>query len=313
MKNTVKFVSLFLSVVMTLCTPLTLITGSRHMKLAHAKEECRVSFAAVSDIHMRGSFKPIFQGMLGLGLADIESAKDKPDAVVFVGDITNHGDLDEWDAFSETVSRYDIADNLLIAAGNHDTWGPNRDDFSNPTDGVKPTFIRYNKTISDREITEMYYSDIVNGYSFIVLGSEEDRTSAYFCDAQLQWFAREMEKAAKTGLPIFVFSHWPVNGTHGLPYNWEKNKNDPPDKGGIGDQSAQVEAILKEYDNVFLISGHIHAGFKQSGSKIGPEYASVETMKNDRGNPITLINLPSYMYFDLIRGGHAANGCGWVT
>ena len=35
-------------------------------------------------------------------------------------------------------------------------------------------------------------------------------------------------------------------------------------------------------------------------------------MENNNGNPVTLINLPSYMYFDLIHGGNSANGCGWV-
>ena len=120
-----------------------------------------------------------------------------------------------------------------------------------------------------------------------------------------------MEKAAASGLPIFVLMHQPVNGTHGLPYNWEMHEGDPPEEGGIGPQSAQVEAILKKYDNVFYISGHIHAGYK-NGGKFGAQYASVETMRNDNGNPVTLINLPSYMYFDFIHGGHPANGCGWV-
>jgi hypothetical protein len=98
-----------------------------------------------------------------------------------------------------------------------------------------------------------------------------------------------------------------------LPYIWDKNEDDPPEKGGIGEQSAQVEAILKKYDNVFYVSGHIHGGFKNADSKIGPAYASVETMENDNGNPITLINLPSYLYPDFVRGGHIANGCGWVV
>lgn len=312
MKILVKLVSLFLSVVMTLSAPVGLITGSKEAKIARAKADCRVSFATISDIHLRGNFKLIFQGMLELGLADMERAKDKLDAVAFVGDITDHGYYDQWNVFEDAVTKYDIAKNTMVVIGNHDTWGPNRDEFDNPVDGVKPTFIHYNKTISDRDVTEMYYSDVINGYYFIALGSEADHTDAYLSDTQLQWFAREMEKAAATGLPIFVLMHQPVNETHGLPYSWEKEKDDPPEKGGIGEQSAQVEQILKKYDNVFYISGHIHGGFKNAGSKIGPEYASVETMENDNGNPVTLINLPSYMYFDFVRGGHLANGCGWV-
>lgn len=313
MKVLVKIVSLFLSAVMTAAAPLGLITGSQEAKIARAKENCRVSFAAISDIHLRGNYKLIFQGMLELGLADMESAEDRLDAVAFVGDITDHGYYDQWNVFEDAVTKYDIADNKLIVIGNHDTWGPNREEFDNPEDGVKPTFIHYNKTISDRDVTEMYYSDVINGCYFIALGSEADHTDAYVSDTQLAWLAGEMEKAAATGLPIFVFMHQPINETHGLPYNWEKNKDDPPMEGGIGEQSSQVEEILKKYDNVFYISGHIHAGFKNDTAKLGVEYASVETIENDNGNPITLINLPSYMYMDFVRGGHISNGCGWVV
>ncbi len=308
----VKIVSFFLSVVMTLSSPLGLFEGKKEAKIARAGEGCGVSFAVISDAHLRGNFKMIFQGMLELGLADMANAEDRLDAVVFDGDITDHGDFDQWNVFADAVSKYDIADNRFVVVGNHDTWGPNREDFTNPEDGVKPTFIDYNKLVSDRDITEMYYSDIVNGYYFTPLGSEEDHTCAYLSETQLQWFAQEMENAAATGLPIFVFLHQPINGTHGLPYNWELKKDDPADEGGIGDQSAQVVEILKKYDNVFFISGHIHGGFKKGSSVIGPKYASVEYLENDNGNRVTLINLPSYMYFDFIHGGHLANGCGWV-
>lgn len=308
----VKIVSVMLSVIMTISTPLGLIEGKKEAKIAHAKENCRVSFGAISDLHLRGNFKLIFQGMLELGLEDMEQAEDKLDAVAFVGDITDHGYIDQWDVFTDGLSKYDIAENELVVVGNHDTWGPNRDDFNNPEDGVQVTFSKYNKLIADRDVSTMYYSEVINGYYFIALGSEEDHTDAFLSDTQLQWFAGEMEKAAATGLPIFVFMHQPINQTHGLPYNWELKQDAPEDKGGVGDQSALLVEILKQYDNVFYISGHIHAGYKKSDSKIGAKYGSVEYMENNNGNKITLVNLPSYLYFDFIHGGHLANGCGWV-
>ena len=306
-----KIVSVFLTVIMTVCTPLGLITGKKEEKISHAEEDCRVSFAVVSDTHLRGNFKGIFQGMLELGLTDMAGAKDRLDAVVFDGDITDGGEIDQWDVFADALSKYDAADNIFVVAGNHDTWGP--DDPDDPDDGTESTFIRYNETISGREIDSMYYSDVINGYYFIVLGSEGDHVSATLSEAQLKWFSVEMRKAARTHLPIFVFLHQPLNGTHGLPYNWELNRNAPTDEGGAGDQSDQLLSILKKYDNVFFISGHIHGGLKNEYTeKLGPDYTSVEFMENDNGNSITLINLPSYMYFDLIHGGHSANGCGFV-
>ena len=92
----------------------------------------------------------------------------------------------------------------------------------------------------------------------------------------------------------------------------ELKKDDPPEEGGVGEQNEALLAILKQYDNVFYISGHIHAGYKETGKGIGAKYGSVETIENNAGNPITLVNLPSYMYFDFIHGGHLANGCGWI-
>ena len=315
--NFVRLVSYILSGVLTLIAPVNLMLGVDHTPVTRAKEDCKLSFATISDIHLRENFNLIFEGMLDLGLSDMENAEDRFDAVVFDGDITDGGEIGQWDVFSDALSRYDIADNVFIVTGNHDTWGPYDEDagetWDDPEKGFKNTFIKYNKSITNRDITEMYYSDTVNGYPFIVLGAEEDHTWAFISDEQIRWLDSELQKASATGLPIFVFIHQPVNETHGLPYNWELDETHPADKGGIGEQSSSVVDVLKKYDNIFYVSGHIHAGFKNEDSKIGVEYASVEYLKNNNGNNITLINLPSYMYFDFLRGGHLANGCGWVV
>lgn len=307
-----KIVSAVVAAVMILTTPVNLILGKKTEKIKDAKDGCRLSFFAISDTHIDEKTPFISDTMLEMGLSDMEKAKDRPDAFVIDGDITNHGYYEQWDIFAESMARHDVSDNVFTVVGNHDTWGPNRDDFENPVDGVKPTFINYSKKVAGREISEMYYSDIVNGYYFIALGSEEDHTYAYLSDKQLEWFASEMEKASATGLPIFVFLHQSINQTHGLPYNWSLDEEDPADEGGIGAQSDRVVEILKKYDNVFYISGHIHAGFKNEKDKLGAEYTSVEYMKNDNGNNITLINIPCFTNPDVIRGGHIPSGCGYV-
>lgn len=308
-----KTVSVLLAVIMFITAPVNFLFGKRTKKIEDAEENCRLSFAAISDMHLDEKASFISDGMLELGFMDMDKAKDRLDAVVFDGDITNHGYFEQWDIFASSVARHNISDNLFIVTGNHDTWGPNRDDFTNPVDGVLPTFIKYNRTVSDRNISNMYYSGIVNGYCFICLGSEHDNTCAYLSDKQLDWFAREMKKASAAGLPVFVFCHQPLNGTHGLPYNWGLDKKDPPDEGGIGDQSDAVAAVLKKYDNVFYISGHIHAGLKRASAKLGVDYASVEYMENNNGNKVTLINLPCFANPDVLRLGHVSNGCGFVV
>lgn len=307
-----KFVSVFMAVLMFSTTPLNFILGKKTGKIANAEDNCRLSFAAVSDCHIDEKSSFFSDGMLELSLMDMEKAENKLDALVFAGDTTNHGYIEQWDIFAASMARHDVAKNIIIGAGNHDTWGPNRDDFTNPVDGVLPTFIKYNKQISGRDIDKMYYSTTINGYHFIVMGSEEDHTCAYISPEQISWLDEELEAASGDGKPIFVILHQPINGTHGLPYNWGLDKEDPPEEGGIGPQSDDVVAVLKKYDNIFFISGHIHAGFKNADKKIGVEYASVEYMKNNKGNNITLVNLPCLANPDFIRFSHFINGCGYV-
>lgn len=306
------FFRIVVSMIMVITMPLNFVLGKETKKISRAKDDCRLSFADVSDTHVDENGTFISQAMLEMFLKDLDRADEKLDAAVINGDITNHGYIAQWDLVAESFKKYNPAKQVYLNVGNHDTWGPNREEFDNPIDGVRPTFIKYTKEITGRDIENLYYSDVINGYYFIFLGSEEDHTSAYISETQLEWFAGEMEKAAATNLPIFVFLHQPINGTHGLPYNWELKKDEAPDKGGIGDQSDAVLEILKKYDNVFYMSGHIHAGFKTGDEAIGVEYGSVEYIENNNGNKITLINTPSLTNPDVLRSSYTVSGCGYV-
>lgn len=248
------------------------------------EENCNLNFAAISDVHIDGSDINAF--MLDLAMADMENADSRLDAVVFTGDITDHGYLEEWEKLHEVMSKYDPADEIVLAVGNHDTWTED--------DGIvlaKQYFIEYNKKIADREIDNMYYSTEINGYPFIVLGSEEDSTDAYISPEQLAWLEAEMAKAAEKDMPIFVVCHWPINQSHGLPETWGDDEPEPDD-GGLGDQSDEVEAILKKYDNVFMLSGHIHNGLVDEETEALWNYKSIES-----DGSFHSINLPSLMYF----------------
>lgn len=260
------------------------------------KDDCKLYFATISDIHM--TEETARRDMLRFGLEDFENSTYPLDAVVLSGDLTDHGEEVEWEMLKEAFDGYTPAKNIILAQGNHDTW--TEDD---KYDLARTLFIKYNKGIADREIEHEYYSTKINGYTFIVLASETDRTAAYMSDAQLEWLSAEMEKASEDGLPIFVVSHWPINESHGLPETWGDDEPEIDD-GGIGDQSAQVEEILKSYENVFMISGHIHSGFAKESQKNVYGYVSVES-----DGSFHSINLPQYMYMTL--RGRIANGTGF--
>ncbi len=259
------------------------------------KEDCRLNFAAISDIHM--TEETARRDMLAFGLQDMENSQHTLDALVCSGDLTDHGEKQEWEMLVDAFSGYTPAENIILSQGNHDTWTED--------DGyalAKDYFIEYSEKITGRAIEHEYYSTKINGYTFIVLASEQDRTAAYMSPEQLDWLAAEMEKAAEDDLPVFVVSHWPVNESHGLPETWGDDEPEIDD-GGIGDQSAQVEQILKSYENVFLISGHIHNGLTNESQENVYGYVSVES-----DGSFHSVNLPSYMYMTI--RGRIANGTG---
>lgn len=271
------------------------VFGNFTAKTQPVTDDCKLFFASISDIHMTDD--ALRSMMLEFGLSDMENFDHTLDALVCSGDLTDHGEKEEWDNLEKTFSKYNPAENIILAQGNHDTW--TEDD---KYDLAKKYFIEYNEKISDRKIEHEYYSTKIKGYSFIVLGSETDRTAAYISEEQLEWLDAEMDKASKDGLPIFVICHWPINQTHGLPETWGDDEPEPDD-GGLGDQSADVEKILKKYKNVFMISGHLHNGVTNENQVDVYTYVSVES-----DGSFHSINLPPYMYATI--RGRVSNGTG---
>lgn len=264
------------------------------------EDNVRLTFTSISDIHLTDS--ALRAEMLKLGLYDMEKADRQIDALILVGDNTDHGYEEQYECLADTMAQYTPAREIYLAEGNHDTW--TRDDENDPYASAKANFVKYNEIITGHQTENAYYAAEINGYPFIFLASESDHTGAYISDEQLAFFAEEMEKAAAAGKPIFVVCHWPVNQTHGLPDTWGFEKDYPPDEGGLGDQSDAVHEILAKYPNVFYITGHIHSGFTNDMDSGLYKYNSVYTEDN-----IHYVNLPSYMYMTI--RGRVSNGTGY--
>lgn len=299
MTKLIRYIKAFTTMVLlavSLIAP-TSIFGDFTAASEPLKENCKLYFASISDIHM--SDETARRDMLGFGLLDMQESKRKFDALVCAGDLTNHGSEEEWEMLKESFSLYSPANKIILAQGNHDTWTQDK-----KYDLAKKFFIKYNNEISGRKTKTEYYSTKVKGYTFIVLASEKRGTSAYMSNKQLTWLKNELKKAAKSDKPIFVVCHWPLNQTHGLPVTWGDDDMEIDD-GGIGDQSAKVEKLLKKYDNVFMINGHIHSGFSNEKDSKRTGYVSVESHGSFHS-----INLPSYMYVGT--QGKIANGTGFV-
>ena len=246
-------------------------------------ENCKLNFAVVTDVHMKEGIAGLPNDLVfHLVMKDFEAADEKYDALVLVGDNTDHGYEGEWERLYNQFKGYDPADNILLAMGNHDTWTSD----GSETRTAKGLFMEYNRKITGKFTGNYYYSTTVNGYPFIFLTSEDDSTDADFSDKQIKWLKNEMKKAAKLDKPIFVICHWPINMTHGLPVSWGSDDYDDM-TGGIGEQSAKINKILQKYDNVVMVSGHIHNGVSNAETKAELGYESLEKVGN-----IWSLNLP---------------------
>lgn len=198
---------------------------------------------------------------------DLHNSEAKLDALIGVGDIAENGLSVEYQLVYDGISGLDTR--YIMATGNHDIRLRLYKQSLN-------TFSHFANTLNgDDSMDCFHFSERIGGYKVIVLGS--DRTEfeeAYLSDAQLEWMNDEVK--AENGKPVFVILHQPLKATHNVEVAW----NSPFEGGGtVGAQSIAVKSILSKYDNVFLISGHLHSGF-------GPDsYNNVDGIHS--------INLPS--------------------
>ncbi len=249
-------------------------------------KDIKLSATIVSDTHIDEKHPvkiiPMYQLIRALKNAKSINA----DAFITVGDTTSRGSKINWDMTRSCFRRVpDAAKKIILTIGNHDGW--NDDGFDS---AINEYYSAY-KDICSRKITTPYFSEVINGYYFICIGTDSDSgCEAELSDEQMEWFSNEMDKAGKTEKPVFVFCHQSLNQRHGLPRTWDRveDPNRPLDDGGIGARSDEVAEILKRYKNVFYFSGHSHMGLCGEDMMKNEGYS---TFEDEDG--LTLINLPS--------------------
>lgn len=228
-------------------------------------ENVNLAVAAFSDTHIRPT--GISPYNFECGLEDIENSGIDFDALLIAGDLSELGDDVSYELMWNALDKTEI-ENVLLATGNHDVrvvYDLRTEQIIDKTNGFLGT-----------EIDKPYYSYNINGYTFIVMGSDSQLfEKAFISDEQLAFIDAELERATKDGKPAFVVCHQPLENTHGLPEVWAN--------GGIGEQSEQVREILVKYKNVFFLNGHLHDGVYEN---------SLEVLSEENG--VYSVNLPAY-------------------
>ncbi len=269
-----KIIAFIISAVLTIlpfsATPLTDFTTK--------EADVLLNTTIISDVHI--DYREFFcQSVFSSGLNGIDKSMSPVDAVIISGDLTNYGDSRSIDKFFSLYEKYCDCDNGIFATGNHDIG--HVEDITQ--EDARQYFIKKYSEFSGEKISNVYYSTMVNGYRFIVLGDEDDDSWDWptISDEQLAFLDAELSKSAGEGKPAFVVCHWPLSGTNGEEIIW--------DDGDIKYQSDAIKAIVEKYKNVFFISGHLHAGINGEFVKNLFDFSCVETI-----NGVNYINLPTF-------------------
>lgn len=179
------------------------------------------------------------------------------DAVVVAGDLCNSGSEKNINTFYKIVNSTIPDIPLVTAAGNHDF-----SQLKSSTD-IRKRYIKYNNLYLEANSDKIYYSKVINGYKFIVLGDEgESVNGAVISSAQIEFLKKELA-SNEENRPVFVICHWPLSFTNGEYFLWPIW----PGGGVYMNKSMQIRSILKKYNNVFFISGHLHAGLNGTITK----------------------------------------------
>lgn len=155
----------------------------------------------------------------------------KFDALMVVGDMTNHGTEPELTLFKKELdAAVKPGTEKLICMGNHEFYG-----------GSVP----YWKSVMQLEPNRHYD---VNGYRFISVSPEKGTMADGDYLYAVDWLKNELDEATKLDpeKPIFVFQHYPVS---------------PTVYGGRGTDDWGAEDLfetLQHYPKVIDFSGHTH-------------------------------------------------------
>jgi len=223
------------------------------VELAFADTTKNFTFAYISDAHIQHISGTKFVRNWDRGLiravAETNLLVPKPEFVVFGGDLAQLGTKEELDHGGEILSKLNYK--LYTVMGEHDyyydlgeywskLYGPHH--YSWDHKGVH--FVVLNSIITFDEWTfnrwpsaaqrmlEMAGLDNPNGSPFMV------------GEKQREWLKADLAKVAKD-TPLVVFSHSPLQKIYKGWNFWT-------------DDAEEVQAILKPYDKVNVVYGHVH-------------------------------------------------------
>ncbi len=216
------------------------VGGAHPMHEVKDADNIRLNFTVLSDCHVESNNYETMD-MFNCILKDTKNVEGGNDVTVFLGDNTMNGQEIESMVFYGLVDAIKPSDEVIVAVGNHD--------LSNGEGDYTTHFNRfadYNEMFFGRKLDTLYYYDIIEGCYFIVLATESATVNEMdISDEQIAWLNDVLAQAKESGMPAFVFNHYPV-------FHMDYEKSD-----------ALVKA-LQSYDNLIYFCGHTHAEYSRN-------------------------------------------------
>ena len=187
------------------------------------------------------------------------TGKDRPEFVVWDGDLVWKAVQDAFDNFQRIVAKMQVPS--VLVHGNHD--GQNDD----------PQFLKVQKNLSGYQ--KLNYSFDYGKWHFVVIAAEEKYQQPKQKKALLTWLDKELKDHKDKQTMLFMHYHILPTGLSQMEfytYHPMAFKNELLD-------------TITRYNNVkYVFSGHVHIGIK----------ASIKTARNYKGTNFILVPTPVF-------------------
>ena len=229
--------------------------------------DLQMEIALISDVHTETNNLGRFN-VITKCFKNLNGGKENIDALILLGDNTMNGQQLETMFFYGIMEKVNPIRPYYPIMGNHDVGNSTEADYAK----LRTRQLGFLQTFVDENIQQLYYSKELNGCHLIFLAPDAAESPArHLSEEQLDWLEAELNAAAESGKPIFVFNHYP--------YYY------------MDDSCAErYVSLMNSYDNLFVIVGHMHYYSRVSvipGEKQTPEiWVPCLSMLDEESRPI---------------------------
>ena len=210
------------------------------LNLEEAKYE--FTFNAISDLHIQSrNDSMLFNAHLKKTLNIIYNSNSK--GIFAVGDLINFGKEKEYQFLQTIIESVENKNNIALypAIGNHEYM------YFATYEEPLGYFKKYHKLDSH------YYSVEIEGYKFIVLGTDTISNYGVMNNEQLNWLEGELDSVDDNN-PVFIMLHQPLKDTVDGTLNTKYGQTDY----GFMQSNDKLREIFKKHPNAFIFTGHSH-------------------------------------------------------